>query len=832
MKGIGWLLGLPDAVALDQVDCVLAAPWAVTARFWIFLSAVALLTGALVFYLRFQAQGSPLQRLALGLWRGALLIVLLLTLADPTLRISSVRQFPPLVCLLFDGTESMTIRDRTSSSQRAALAAATGLTSGSGDHPWPSRRDYLKSLLSTSEANVLERLRQGDRCRLEAYLIEGERSGRLRKLQLEEDTSPAELAEQLTTRGQVTALGTALADLRRQVPAEELAAVVVFSDFAANAGARAAGGPDAPASRLGAPLMTVGLGVPEAPDVSVVLLPPPRMKRAERGLLRLKVVHTALAGTPVRLTVTAQPLAADATTPADGAADDARDAGNHPTTEEPELVWQRTVSLEDPVTYVELPYTPQQAGRFLFTARAETDAARESVLDNNVSSREVQVIDDYLRLLYLAFEPTWEWRFIKEVFHRDPLVGMRGFRTFVQSSDPVARQANKMFLPGLDLPRADFFATDVFFVDDLPRDMLTPEFCTMLREYVSRFGGGLVVLAGPRFGPGQLAGTPLADMLPVRPDPQGQLRDQRPFRLRLTPTATQTPFMNLGQDAPEHRRAWENLGELPWYQPVLGTRPLATVLAEHPTERSADGSPQPLIAIRRYGRGQVVYLGFNEMWRLRRRFGERYYRQFWSQVINQLGLSHALGNQKRFVARIDRSQYAADDQVSLTVEAFDEQFVPLTTQSLGDRPMVARLQREGVPPGPPGTLAGEVALAERQPGEFGARIPVYEPGDYRLEIQDPIADTTSVIHFGVASRSAELRSAVRDVSLQHELAQATGGRAYELTEVRTLPDDLSLEPRREVSLRTQSLWSTPFWFLLVVGLMLAEWLCRKLVRLT
>ena len=45
--------------------------------------------------------------------------------------------------------------------------------------------------------------------------------------------------------------------------------------------------------------------------------------------------------------------------------------------------------------------------------------------------------------MFVEYEPTWEWRFIKEVFHRDPLVGMKGFRTFLYSSDPQVREKNE-----------------------------------------------------------------------------------------------------------------------------------------------------------------------------------------------------------------------------------------------------------------------------------------------------------------------------------------------------------------------------------------------------
>jgi len=167
----------------------------------------------------------------------------------------------------------------------------------------------------------------------------------------------------------------------------------------------------------------------------------------------------------------------------------------------------------------------------------------------------------------------------------------------------------------------------------------------MVQEFVDQFGGGLVVLAGPRFGPGQLAETPLAKMLPVILDPAGRIHDRTPFELRLKPEAAQIDFMQLGGDAADNAKAWANLGPLPWYQPVERPHPMATVLAEHPSETCADGKTrQPLIAMRRYGHGEVVYLAFNEMWRLRRKFGELYYRQFWGQMIHRLALSHALGS--------------------------------------------------------------------------------------------------------------------------------------------------------------------------------------------
>src|SRR5205814_4395919 len=135
----------------------------------------------------------------------------------------------------------------------------------------------------------------------------------------------------------------------------------------------------------------------------------------------------------------------------------------------------------------EFPYTPRETGRMEF--RAEVDPQEgEVALDNNRSSREVSIRDDFLRLMFVEYEPTWEWRFIKEVFHRDKLVGMRGFRTFLRSSDPKVRQQNELFLPTLTPNRGDFFANDVIFLGDMPRSQLSPRFCELTKEFVGRFG--------------------------------------------------------------------------------------------------------------------------------------------------------------------------------------------------------------------------------------------------------------------------------------------------------------------------------------------------------
>ena len=798
---VGDLLGIDGVQSVDGWSLGLAAPWAARMPWLVPAGCAVAAMAAIWFYARWQPALGRGSRWLLTCLRAALGALLVLLLADPVLQLS-LRQLPrPLLWVLFDGSESMELADELPADERAALDAATGRTPSSSVAP--TRADDVAAWLRRGDGNVLGTL--AERFRLKGYSTDTGSS--VRPLDLPSDgavaADVAALADQLTTTGQVTALGRALEDLAARHGAASLQGVLVISDFDQNAGPPAAEA----ARRLGVPVYTLGVGPALGVDVAVAIQAPPIMKKSERSTVVATLRHVGLDAAQAEVTVTARPL------------DVAAGAG-----EEPVRVGRQTVTLAAGTVAVEFPFVPDQVGRYEFAVDvAPLDG--ETVDGNNRAVREVSVRDDFLRLMYVEYEPTWEWRFVKEVFHRDPLVGRRGFRTFLRSADPQVRATNELFLPTPAPKRGDFFTNDVIFLGDMPSAALPARFCEMTREFVETFGGGLVVIAGNRFGPGELADTPLADMLPVVFAGGERPRTKEPFTPRLTAAAGFTDFMQLGGDEAEHAAAWENLGTLPWYQPVARPHPQATVLMEHPHDTCADGrTPQPLVAIRRYGRGEVVYVGCNETWRLRKRYGERYYRQFWGQMIHRLGLSHSLGSQKRFVVRLDASSYQVDDTALVTVEAYDANFDPLGADAITAGRLTGRLLR------PAATSAADaepVALTELRKGVFEARIPIVEPGDHALEVEDPITAERTRVAFSVSGLSVERRSATRNVRVQEAIAAATGGAAYDLTTADRLLDDLVPAERVEHAVRVVPLGMT--WLALAagLGLMIAEWLVRK-----
>jgi len=810
----GRLLGLPSARQIGRIEPSLAAPWAHDAPAWLLLGALGLIVAVAVFYTRFQYVHRARTRIVLAALRAGLVCLLLLILAEPVLTVHVTSQLRPSLWLLLDGTDSMAIADDLAPAERARLATAVGWTAegaaaarAAPGATQDTRMDYLRALLRKEPDNLLKRLEQKFRLRL--FLLD--RPDGVRALepsaQGQARVDPEYVAEQLTTTGQVTALGAGLLDLARRQSATNLAGLVVLGDFNQNAGPSAV---DA-ARRLGVSVYTVGVGPVAAADLAVDLQCPPTMKKDERYPLAATLRQEGLAGqiATVRFSVRKLegPIAAGGGT----------------------IIDSREVKLDQPTQTVEISYTPSETGRFALAAEVQA-LKEEVVVENNRAETESTVHDNFLRLLFVEYEPTWEWRFVKEVFHRDRLVGTQGFRTFLRSADPKVRQSGDLFVPTLTPPRSDLFANDVILLGDMPASALSPRFCQMVEEFVDKLGGGLVVVSGPRFGPGQLALTPLGDMLPVKVEPNLRLRDRQPFRLQRTAEAAAYDFMQLDA-GPENDKAWDALGPLPWYQPVERLHSLGTALAVHPVDKCVDGkSSQPLIAVRNYGRGEVVYLGFNEIWRLRRLWGERYYRQFWGQLIHRLASRHALGSQKRFVVRTDRKQYRADEQVLLTVEAYDADFKPLGEEKIPGRKLSAELlMPEAGPSGP--AAPRPLGVAQLREGVFEARFPVFAGGEHRVRVRDPITQQAVETTFQVAALPVERQRATRNHALQQALADATGGKSYDLTTVHELPEQVRLESRTETSVEVVPLWNTWLVFALVGCLMLGEWLGRKWVNL-
>ena len=106
--------------------------------------------------------------------------------------------------------------------------------------------------------------------------------------------------------------------------------------------------------------------------------------------------------------------------------------------------------------------------------------------------------------------------------------------------------------------------------------------------------------------------------------------------------AQQNILVYVLADTPEENvKLWHELPGFFWNYPVTKLRPGATPLLAHPSAKMGD-LPMPLLAYQHYGKGQVLFCGFEETWRWRLNTQDKIFGRFWGQVLLYMALPHKL----------------------------------------------------------------------------------------------------------------------------------------------------------------------------------------------
>ncbi|OGG43722.1 MAG: hypothetical protein A3F84_27415 [Candidatus Handelsmanbacteria bacterium RIFCSPLOWO2_12_FULL_64_10] len=185
---------------------------------------------------------------AMLLLRGAALLVAVALLVEPLFALTVRRFRPPTVALLLDDSASMTLGDAGGERRKVVLE----LLKDSRVHDALNRVGDLRAFA------FAESLRAVD-LKLQAGGERREAGGGL--------TPVASRLSPLQWDGNSTDIGGAFASLQERFKGQDLSAVILISDGAANVGVDA----EKAASALGAPVYAVGVGDPKEPkDVAVV----------------------------------------------------------------------------------------------------------------------------------------------------------------------------------------------------------------------------------------------------------------------------------------------------------------------------------------------------------------------------------------------------------------------------------------------------------------------------------------------------------------------------------------------------------------------------------
>lgn len=505
---------------------------------------------------------------------------------------------------------------------------------------------------------------------------------------------------------------------------------------------------------------------------------------------------------------------------------------------------------------------PEKSGISFFTVQAflkgeeqlkENDATSiEATLANN---RRIVTVDrggGPFRVLYVGGRPNWEFKFLRRALDEDDevkLVGMvriakkepkfaflnRGERTNplfkgFGNKDEQAENYDQPVLIRLGTKDADelrggfpkssddLFQYHAIVLDDIEAAFFTQDQLSLLQQFVSRRGGGLLMLGGNHsFGEGGYQRTAVGDMLPVYLDRGDPVASDAGYRLLLSREGWLQPWVRLRTNENDESKRLTSMPEFKSLNGVQAIKPGASVLAQ---VTSADGKESPALVVQPFGRGRTAALLIGDLWRWnlkRTDHTESDLEKSWRQTVRWL-VSDVPG---RVEVESRRSSTGSTPAVQVLVRARDAQFEPLDNANVA-----LHVQ---TPDGHKIELVAE--SSDRSPGQYEALFAPRAPGVYRATIMVTAADGSEVgqreIGWTVEPQTEEFRTLAVNRPLLEQLAKQTGGEVIALDNLDSFVSSL---PNRKIPV-TET-WTYPLWhqssvFLLAITCLIGEWGLRR-----
>src|SRR5207253_112553 len=100
--------------------------------------------------------------------------------------------------------------------------------------------------------------------------------------------------------------------------------------------------------------------------------------------------------------------------------------------------------------------------------------------------------------------------------------------------------------------------------------------------------------------------------------------------------------------------------------------------------------PYPLICWQLDGKGKVMYIATDQLWRLRFKLGDKYHARFWGQTIQFLTLSRLMGDNSRVHLSANKKNYEVGQRISLFADVLNTSYEPIRAASY-----TLHLERDG-----------------------------------------------------------------------------------------------------------------------------------------
>jgi uncharacterized membrane protein len=456
---------------------------------------------------------------------------------------------------------------------------------------------------------------------------------------------------------------------------------------------------------------------------------------------------------------------------------------------------------------------------------------REENTANNALTRVVNVGSEPRRVLYIEGEPRWEYKFIRQAEEDDRMV---------QIASMVRTSQNKIYRQGIADPKElaegfpsraeNLFTYQGLIIGSVEAGYFTPGQQELIREFVDRRGGGLLLLGGQfSLADGGYNATNLTELLPTvlptQPSTFHREADPRNGQTHATaelaPAGADNIITRLVDDPAANAAKWKKLPYLMDYEDPGTPKPGAAVLADMITP---EGRKLPLLVTENFGRGRTAIMatGGSWRWQMSSPLGDTAHDLFWQQLLRWL-VSDTPGH---VTASVPAQVLLDNGAVTLTAEVRDQQYNPAPD---------ARVEAHILGPSGVSALVEMTPLPD-SPGQFQASWSAPRVGAYLTEVTAQRADRETravkelgrdVLTFQRMDGVAENFHTEQNRELLERLATQTGGQYWKPADLGKLAGSIPFSEAGMTTRETRDLWNLPLVFLVLVLLRFSEWWLRR-----
>jgi uncharacterized membrane protein len=563
-------------LVFEQGEFAFGAP--VSVRLWLGFAGL-LAASAVATYTIARGKSTILDRGVMAALRVALLGMIVFSLMQPTLVISTVVPQQNFVGVLIDDSRSM------------ALENADG----------SRRNDFVQEAFTPDQSELLEELS-------ERFV--------LRFFRFSDVTARIDGPGEMTFDGTHTNVARALDAVRDELAGVPLSGLILVSDGADN-DQRPLTEALVPLQAAGVPVFTIGVGdeVIE-PDIEIGRIDMPR------AVLEGSTVMVDVVVTQVGFGARTVPIIVE---------------------DDDQILAEEIIELgEDGEPVVaRIGFELDLAGSHRIQFRIPPQDG-ERIDRNNRRTAWVEVRGEGEKILYFEGEPRFEVKFTRRAVEDDENLQLVVLQRTAESKFLRLAVTDSTELEfGFPSTREELFRYRGLVLGSVEASFFSHDQLQMIADFVSERGGGLLFLGGrDAFAEGGWEGTSVEEVMPVILGTTDLSQDEYFSEMKVNPTPAGLAHAAVQLDAePEDVRSrWDSLPPLTTVNPLFETRPGATTLLTGTP--LAGGPDQIVLAFQRYGRGTAIALTAQDTWLWQMHadvpLEDQSHEAFWQQMLRWL----------------------------------------------------------------------------------------------------------------------------------------------------------------------------------------------------